>query len=67
VPTTVVEAPNMFHVFPILMPWANSSRETYRAGGRFVAERLVQQDPARLPDAESVPAVETSPRDADTA
>jgi acetyl esterase/lipase len=57
VPTTVVEAPNMFHVFPILMPWANSSRETYRSVGRFVADRLVQQDPARLPDAEDVPAV----------
>lgn len=57
IPTTVVEAPNMFHVFPILMPWANSSRETYRAVGRFVAEQLVRADPGQRPEAESVPAV----------
>src|SRR5690606_38076849 len=57
IPTTVVEAPNMFHVFPILMPWANSSRETYRAVGRFVAEQLVRADPGLRREAESVPAV----------
>jgi len=57
VATTVIEEPGMFHVFPILMPWANASRRTYRAVGRFVAQRLVQQDPARLAEAEDVPAV----------
>ena len=67
VPTSVVEAPNMFHVFPILMPWANSSRETYRAVGRFVAERLAAQGPAHLPAAEAVPAIAEPPRDASIA
>ena len=57
VDTTVVEEAGMFHVFPILMPWADGSRRAYRAVGRFVAERLVALDPAKLPDAESVPAV----------
>lgn len=38
----------MFHVFPILMPWANSSRETYRAVGRFVTERLEAASPTRI-------------------
>jgi monoterpene epsilon-lactone hydrolase len=37
---TAVEEPDMFHVFPILMPWANASRRVYRAVARFVRERL---------------------------
>jgi monoterpene epsilon-lactone hydrolase len=57
VDTTVVEEPGMFHVFPILMPWAEASRRTYRAVGRFVADRLVARDPSNLPAAEAVPAV----------
>ncbi len=36
VPTHAHEAPGMFHVFPILMPWAEASREVYRHVGRFV-------------------------------
>lgn len=40
VPATVVEEPEMFHVYPFLMPWAEASRRTYRAVGAFVAEVL---------------------------
>jgi acetyl esterase/lipase len=40
VPTTVVEEPDMFHVYPFLMPWADAARRTYRAVGDFVADRL---------------------------
>jgi acetyl esterase/lipase len=54
VDTTVVEEPGMFHVFPILMPWADGSRRAYRSVGRFVADRLAGHD---LDAAASVPAV----------
>jgi acetyl esterase/lipase len=37
---TAIEEPAMFHVFPILMPWADASRRVYRAVARFVTERL---------------------------
>ena len=57
VETTVVEEPGMFHVFPIVMPWADASRRTYRAVGRFVADRLVARDPANAAAADAVPAV----------
>jgi epsilon-lactone hydrolase len=40
IPTTVLEEPAMFHVFPILMPWADASRRVHRAVGAFVADRL---------------------------
>lgn len=40
VETTAIEEPGMFHVFPILMPWADASSRVYRAVGRFVRERL---------------------------
>jgi acetyl esterase/lipase len=40
VDTTAIEEPAMFHVFPILMPWADASGRVYRAVGRFVRERL---------------------------
>jgi len=36
VPTTSIEEPRMFHVFPILMPWADASGRVYRAVGSFV-------------------------------
>lgn len=35
-----LEEPGMFHVFPILMPWAEGSRRAYRAVGTFVRDRL---------------------------
>ena len=34
----------MFHVFPILMPWADASRRAYRAVGEFVAAHLPDTD-----------------------
>ena len=40
VDTMVIEEPGMFHVFPILMPWADASRRVYRAVGAFVRRRL---------------------------
>jgi acetyl esterase/lipase len=36
VPTHAHEVPGMFHVFQILMPWAEESRTIYRHVGRFV-------------------------------
>jgi acetyl esterase/lipase len=38
--TTAIEEPAMFHVFPILMPWADASGRVYRAVGDFVRKRL---------------------------
>ncbi len=40
VDTTAIEEPGMFHVFPILMPWAEGSRRAYREVGEFVAAHL---------------------------
>ncbi len=40
--TVSVEEPGMFHVFPILMPWADASRRAYRSVAAFVDERLPQ-------------------------
>jgi monoterpene epsilon-lactone hydrolase len=40
VDTVALEEPGMFHVFPILMPWADSSRRVYRAVGEFVGAHL---------------------------
>jgi acetyl esterase/lipase len=36
VETTVIEAPGMFHVFPILMPWAVTSHRVLREAGELV-------------------------------
>jgi acetyl esterase/lipase len=40
VDTVAIEEPGMFHVFPILMPWADGSRRAYRAVGAFVRDHL---------------------------
>ncbi len=40
VDATSIEEPRMFHVFPILMPWADASARVYRAVGDFVRGRL---------------------------
>ena len=40
VDATAIEEPDMFHVFPILMPWADASRRVYSALARFVRKRL---------------------------
>lgn len=36
VPTAAHEEPGMFHVFPILMPWASASRRAYAAADDFI-------------------------------
>ena len=38
VDTHAHEQPGMFHVYPVLAPWATSSRETYAGAGGFVAQ-----------------------------
>jgi acetyl esterase/lipase len=40
VDTLAIEEPGMFHVFPILMPWAEGSRRAFRAVGEFVRAHL---------------------------
>jgi monoterpene epsilon-lactone hydrolase len=40
VEVTCIEEPAMFHVFPMLMPWADASRRVYRAVGEFVRDHL---------------------------
>jgi len=47
VPYEAHESPGMFHVFPILMPWADESRRVYRDATRFV--RGVLDDAAPIP------------------
>ena len=39
------EAPGMFHVFPIVMPWAEESRQAFRQVARFVTEVLAGAPP----------------------
>ncbi len=50
VDVTAHEEPGMFHVYPILMPWADASRQAYAALGGFVdralAEPLAGPEPA---------------------
>jgi acetyl esterase/lipase len=46
VETTAMEVPDMFHVFPILMPWSGASRRVVDGVAEFVAARLgVAVDP----------------------
>jgi acetyl esterase/lipase len=40
VPTAAHEEPGMFHVFPILMPWATASRRVYAAVDGFIHDHL---------------------------
>jgi acetyl esterase/lipase len=42
VDATAIEEPGMFHVFPLLMPWADASARVYRAIGEFVTTRLAR-------------------------
>ncbi|MGD0313402.1 MAG: alpha/beta hydrolase [Acidimicrobiales bacterium] len=48
VDVTSLEEPGMFHVFPILMPWAEGSRRTYREVGEFVRAHL-PDEPEEVP------------------
>jgi epsilon-lactone hydrolase len=40
IPTETHELADMFHVFPMLMPWAAESRTVYAAAGEWVGYRL---------------------------
>jgi monoterpene epsilon-lactone hydrolase len=40
VDTIGLEEPEMFHAFPLLMPWADASARVYRAVGEFVRKQL---------------------------
>jgi acetyl esterase/lipase len=40
--TTAVEEPEMFHAFPLLMPWSDASRHVFRAVAEFVERRLAR-------------------------
>jgi acetyl esterase/lipase len=57
VDTTALEEPGMFHVFPILMPWAEGSRRAYRAVGEFVRTHLPDEGPV---DDEGSPSASTA-------
>jgi hypothetical protein len=58
-----IEEAAMFHVFPMLMPWADASRRVYRAVGEFVADHL----PRAVTDAEvAARRVVDSTREVDT-
>jgi epsilon-lactone hydrolase len=45
VPTDAQEHDGMFHVFPILMPWADESRQVFRAVGDFVHKLVAGEAP----------------------
>jgi epsilon-lactone hydrolase len=40
--TTAIEEPDMFHAFPLLVPWADASARVFRAVGEFVTRQLEQ-------------------------
>ncbi len=64
VDVTSIEEAAMFHVFPMLMPWADASRRVYRAVGEFVRDQLPA--PSTDEEADARAAVDKS-RDDDTA
>lgn len=45
VPNSAHEEAGMFHVFPILMPWADASRRVFRDVDRFVREIIDEAPP----------------------
>lgn len=49
VETVVLEEPDMFHMYPILMPWAEASHRLYRAIAEFVDKRLAQSAAGATP------------------
>jgi acetyl esterase/lipase len=50
VPTVALEEPAMFHVFPILMPWADASHRVFRSLADFVADLLAAAPPIEHPE-----------------
>jgi acetyl esterase/lipase len=61
VDTTALEEPGMFHVFPILMPWAEGSRRAYREVGEFVRDHLPDGPDEGRPDEEVRPSPVAAP------
>jgi acetyl esterase/lipase len=55
VPVVALEEPGMFHVFPILMPWAQASRRVFSAIEAFVGRQLAAAE-AGLPQSNSATA-----------
>lgn len=45
-----VEEPDMFHVFPILMPWASASQRVFQGLAAFVDDLLAAAPPIEHPD-----------------
>ena len=45
VDTTAVEGRDLFHVYPILMPWLDASRRAYRAAAEFIDEHVEAHQP----------------------
>ena len=43
IPVVTLEEPGMFHVFPILMPWAEASRRVFSAIEAFVGRHLAPE------------------------
>jgi acetyl esterase/lipase len=64
VDVAAIEEPAMFHVFPMLMPWADASRRVYRAVGEFVRDHLppseTEAEARRRADVEKVRAADTA-------
>ena len=42
VDTTAIEEPEMFHAFPLLMPWADASARVFRATRAFVTRQFAR-------------------------
>jgi acetyl esterase/lipase len=55
VPTEAQEFPGMFHVFQILMPWADASRAAFRLVRDFI-HKIVEDAPAVIDTARLAPA-----------
>jgi acetyl esterase/lipase len=53
VDVTAHEEPGMFHVFPILMPWADASRRAYQTLSDFADRHLPDAPPARAEGTEA--------------
>jgi epsilon-lactone hydrolase len=47
VDTTAIEEPEMFHAFPLLMPWTDASARVCQAVGTFVTRQLARAGSAR--------------------
>lgn len=60
VPVTGAEADGMFHVYPILMPWADVSRKVYVQVGDFVRKRVTDAANATTQAEEAAEATATA-------